>query len=189
VRPGGVHAHLLRQREYALTLPTSHATCRSRTGGGVAFAGPHLGHLYSVVLADASYRWRQMMAKRSDDAAIFSTGTDEHGAKASEAAHSVGARTALLTLGPGSAGLAGCPSGRRAGAPVLRYHFRRLSGAATCKPRLLANGAAAATDAPSAAPALPARCRACATQPTRATRTGSEPQMRRISLPSAPFGY
>ena len=48
---------------------------------------PHIGHLYSAVLADAAHRWRCL---RGAESAIFSTGTDEHGLKVQQAADAVG---------------------------------------------------------------------------------------------------
>ena len=38
---------------------------------------PHIGHLYSLVLADILKRWAVLQGKR----AILCTGTDEHGMK------------------------------------------------------------------------------------------------------------
>ena len=46
-------------------------------------AAPHVGHLYSAVLADAAHRWQKMKGSRP---AVFSTGTDEHGLKIQKAA-------------------------------------------------------------------------------------------------------
>lgn len=40
-------------------------------------ARPHLGHAYSMVLADALNRWQQLGGLKS----VLSTGTDEHGQK------------------------------------------------------------------------------------------------------------
>ncbi|VDM73688.1 unnamed protein product [Strongylus vulgaris] len=43
------------------------------------FSAPHLGHLYTVVLADAAHRWQKLRDPESTH--VFSTGTDEHGIK------------------------------------------------------------------------------------------------------------
>ena len=53
----------------------------------VAWAAPHIGHLYSAVLADAGHRWQRMKGARP---AVFSTGTDEHGLKIQKAAAAQG---------------------------------------------------------------------------------------------------
>ncbi|KAL9060306.1 MAG: hypothetical protein Q9162_000710, partial [Coniocarpon cinnabarinum] len=45
-------------------------------------AAPHVGHLYSMVLADILKRWNVLQGKRS----ILCTGTDEHGMKVQRAA-------------------------------------------------------------------------------------------------------
>ncbi|KAA0194840.1 hypothetical protein HAZT_HAZT005198 [Hyalella azteca] len=45
-------------------------------------AAPHLGHLYSAIIADAIQRYKKM---RGATATIFSTGTDEHGLKIQQA--------------------------------------------------------------------------------------------------------
>ena len=44
---------------------------------------PHIGHLYSAVLADAAHRWHCLCGAKQT---IFSTGTDEHGLKIQQAA-------------------------------------------------------------------------------------------------------
>eukprot|EP00731_Ephydatia_muelleri_P010683 Em0005g1269a len=46
-------------------------------------ASPHIGHLYSAVLADAAHRWHVLKGAQP---AVFSTGTDEHGLKIQKAA-------------------------------------------------------------------------------------------------------
>ncbi len=48
---------------------------------------PHIGHLYSSLLADTISRW-QIVKHRSPLKIIFSTGTDEHGLKIERAAMS-----------------------------------------------------------------------------------------------------
>ncbi|KAK3592057.1 hypothetical protein CHS0354_019313 [Potamilus streckersoni] len=45
-------------------------------------AEPHIGHLYSVVLADAASIWQRLLG----NSVLFSTGTDEHGLKIQQAA-------------------------------------------------------------------------------------------------------
>ncbi|KAF1815874.1 methionyl-tRNA synthetase-like protein [Eremomyces bilateralis CBS 781.70] len=45
-------------------------------------AAPHVGHLYSMVLADVLKRWQQLKGNR----AVLCTGTDEHGMKIQRAA-------------------------------------------------------------------------------------------------------
>ena len=48
-------------------------------------ASPHLGHLYSVLLADAQRRFQASKGKDT----FFATGTDEHGLKIQQAAEKV----------------------------------------------------------------------------------------------------
>ncbi|ABN64378.2 methionyl-tRNA synthetase, mitochondrial [Scheffersomyces stipitis CBS 6054] len=50
-------------------------------------ASPHLGHLYSMLLADTRTRWEKLDPKKS---AYFLTGTDEHGLKIQTAAEKSG---------------------------------------------------------------------------------------------------
>ncbi|KAH7165723.1 tRNA synthetases class I (M)-domain-containing protein [Dactylonectria macrodidyma] len=47
---------------------------------------PHIGHLYTMVLADVLKRWQQLKGKP----AFFTTGTDEHGMKIQKAADKEG---------------------------------------------------------------------------------------------------
>ena len=49
-------------------------------------AAPHIGHLYSSLLADALARWHRIQGRD----VVFSTGTDEHGIKVQEAADAKG---------------------------------------------------------------------------------------------------
>uniref|UniRef100_A0A0K0DPV0 Methionine--tRNA ligase, mitochondrial n=1 Tax=Angiostrongylus cantonensis TaxID=6313 RepID=A0A0K0DPV0_ANGCA len=51
-------------------------------------AAPHLGHLYTVVLADAIHRWRRL--RDPNGLHLFATGTDEHGIKILRAAERAG---------------------------------------------------------------------------------------------------
>jgi methionyl-tRNA synthetase len=43
----------------------------------LTFPAPHVGHLYSIVLADILKRWHVLLGEK----AILCTGTDEHGMK------------------------------------------------------------------------------------------------------------
>ena len=52
-------------------------------------AKPHIGHIYSVLLADARARF-QRLRNREETGTIFSTGTDEHGLKIQQAASGSG---------------------------------------------------------------------------------------------------
>lgn len=45
---------------------------------------PHIGHLYSAVIADAIFRFERLLGHHPDDR--FMTGTDEHGSKIQQAA-------------------------------------------------------------------------------------------------------
>lgn len=49
---------------------------------------PHIGHLYSSLLADTIVRWQKIKGD-SPSKFIFSTGTDEHGLKVEQAAAGV----------------------------------------------------------------------------------------------------
>lgn len=48
------------------------------------FTDPHIGHLYSSLIADAIQRWHKVENKSVT--VKFSTGTDEHGSKIQQAA-------------------------------------------------------------------------------------------------------
>lgn len=45
---------------------------------------PHIGHLYSAVIADAIFRFEKLLNKNAPY--ILTTGTDEHGSKIQQAA-------------------------------------------------------------------------------------------------------
>lgn len=49
-------------------------------------AKPHLGSLYSTLIADVAARWQKLQGKKT----FFLTGTDEHGQKIAQAAESAG---------------------------------------------------------------------------------------------------
>ncbi|KAL4982956.1 tRNA synthetases class I (M)-domain-containing protein [Aspergillus falconensis] len=53
-------------------------------------AAPHVGHLYTMVLADVLKRWRRLLG---DNKAQLLTGTDEHGMKIQQAANAAGIDT------------------------------------------------------------------------------------------------
>lgn len=48
----------------------------------ITSVGPHIGHLYSAVLADSMSRYHAMLGYET----ILTTGTDEHGTKVENAA-------------------------------------------------------------------------------------------------------
>lgn len=47
-------------------------------------SAPHIGHLYSSVIADAIFRFEKLLKNHTNH--IFTTGTDEHGSKIQQAA-------------------------------------------------------------------------------------------------------
>ncbi|XP_074658159.1 methionine--tRNA ligase, mitochondrial-like [Tubulanus polymorphus] len=46
-------------------------------------AAPHIGHLYTTIIADAISRWNKLIGRKNS---YFTTGTDEHGLKVQQAA-------------------------------------------------------------------------------------------------------
>ncbi|KAL3989880.1 methionine--tRNA ligase [Acanthocheilonema viteae] len=52
---------------------------------------PHIGHLYTALLADASNRWKLLKSGNADsNYSLFTTGTDEHGLKIQRTATATG---------------------------------------------------------------------------------------------------
>ncbi|KAG8808098.1 methionyl-tRNA synthetase [Serendipita sp. 399] len=51
-------------------------------------AAPHIGHLYSIVIADIFARWEKM--RNPSRTVLYTTGTDEHGLKIQQAAKAQG---------------------------------------------------------------------------------------------------
>ncbi|KAF2749634.1 methionyl-tRNA synthetase-like protein [Sporormia fimetaria CBS 119925] len=49
-------------------------------------AAPHVGHLYTVIIADVIKRWQQLKGRK----ALLATGTDEHGLKVQKASEQAG---------------------------------------------------------------------------------------------------
>ena len=58
-------------------------TTSKASGYQLCKIAPHIGHVYTAVLADAAARFRRL---QGNDPVIFSTGTDEHGLKIQTAA-------------------------------------------------------------------------------------------------------
>ncbi|PSN42055.1 Methionine--tRNA ligase [Blattella germanica] len=76
------HGLMLRHM-YRLTLVRRKSTYFITTPIFYVNAVPHIGHLYTAVIADAVHRFRMLLGCQQS---IFSTGTDEHGTKIQEAA-------------------------------------------------------------------------------------------------------
>ena len=68
-----------------------------------ANASPHLGHLYTALIADAQARFQQMKWKSS----VLVTGTDEHGIKVQQVAGKKRSRSGILCE-PGFKSLCQC---------------------------------------------------------------------------------
>ncbi|KAL4820509.1 tRNA synthetases class I (M)-domain-containing protein [Aspergillus spinulosporus] len=81
-------AHTLRQ--YATTGKGASKPYYITTPIFYVNAAPHVGHLYTMVLADILKRWRTLIG---DNEAQLLTGTDEHGMKIQQAANAAGIDT------------------------------------------------------------------------------------------------
>ncbi|KAL4765934.1 methionine--tRNA ligase MSM1 [Aspergillus foveolatus] len=81
-------AHSLRQ--YATTAKEASKPYYVTTPIFYVNAAPHVGHLYTMVLADILKRWRTLIG---DNEAQLLTGTDEHGMKIQQAANAAGIDT------------------------------------------------------------------------------------------------
>ncbi|XP_034252808.1 methionine--tRNA ligase, mitochondrial [Thrips palmi] len=83
-----VTSHLMRF-PFKCIAKSFHSSCRSKRKFTVTTpifycnAGPHIGHLYTAVLADAATRFHNLLGERDS---CFVTGTDEHGTKIFQAA-------------------------------------------------------------------------------------------------------
>ena len=62
-------------KKFYVTTPIYYVTAR-----------PHLGSLYSTLIADVAARWNMLQGKKT----FFLTGTDEHGQKVAQAAEKAG---------------------------------------------------------------------------------------------------
>lgn len=76
------------EKPYYVTTPIFYVNASTRCPDYLrceanAQSGPHVGHLYSLLLADVLKRWRVL---HGDNKAWFLTGTDEHGMKIQNAA-------------------------------------------------------------------------------------------------------
>jgi len=68
-------ADMIENKKFYVTTPIYYGTAK-----------PHLGSLYSTILADVVERWNKMLGKKT----FFLTGTDEHGQKVARAADKAG---------------------------------------------------------------------------------------------------
>lgn len=95
-RPGWVCASRLGRPALWLGARRSHATQGQKAQDEKPYyvttpifyvnAAPHVGHMYSMVVADVLKRWQQVKGRR----AVLCTGTDEHGLKVQQAAAAAG---------------------------------------------------------------------------------------------------
>lgn len=76
------------QRSHATTTTTTTPTKPYYVTSPIFYvnADPHIGHMYSMVLADVLKRWQTLLGRH----ALLCTGTDEHGLKVQQAAARAG---------------------------------------------------------------------------------------------------
>ena len=70
------HSHFLRQCR--LAIAPFHHYYSQIANLSVLFLAPHIGHLYTMVIADVLKRWQLLLGETG---AQLLTGTDEHGMK------------------------------------------------------------------------------------------------------------
>src|SRR5271155_4573886 len=78
------------EKPYYVTTPIFYVNAGKTHIGAIAllsvlilqFLAPHVGHLYTMILADILKRWQVLKGEK----AILCTGTDEHGMKIQQAA-------------------------------------------------------------------------------------------------------
>eukprot|EP00040_Diaphanoeca_grandis_P020199 m.107432 g.107432 ORF g.107432 m.107432 type:complete len:571 (+) comp27797_c0_seq1:91-1803(+) len=85
----GQHTVLPLRHQQARQLTNNSCTSREHIATPIFYVNgaPHIGHLYTTLIADALHRWKQIQGVEN---VIFSTGTDEHGLKVQEAAAAAG---------------------------------------------------------------------------------------------------
>jgi tRNA synthetases class I (M) len=76
------HSHLLPKLRFGIYVRSLERTITP------PFKDPHIGHLYSTVIADILARYA--LIQKPSRPVVFVTGTDEHGSKIQKAAHDQG---------------------------------------------------------------------------------------------------
>jgi methionyl-tRNA synthetase len=90
--------HNVSRRENSTLGPSPSSSVFITTPIFYVNAEPHIGHLYSAVIADTYHRYCKIngVKKKEGRHSIFSTGTDEHGMKIEKAAKVAGKTDVLL---------------------------------------------------------------------------------------------
>ena len=76
------NTHILCQRRYVIVFGILYKN--------YIFSNPHIGHLYTALIADAYHRWQLLRHPNEGPTSLFVTGTDEHGNKIQNAAIQAG---------------------------------------------------------------------------------------------------